>query len=210
MITIVLADDHPVVRSGLRALLESEDDLEVVAEAGDVPETVRYLRGHRPTVAVVDLNMPGEDTLPAITEMHTASPETKVVVLTMQNDPGFAREALASGAMAYVVKGADATELKTAIRAAADGRTYLDPELGARLAANAGRTVAGPTELTKRELGVLRLLALGHTNAEIATELFLSVRTVESHRARIQRKLGISGRAELVRYARENGVIDTY
>jgi two-component system response regulator NreC len=210
MISIVLADDHPVVRSGLRALLDAEEDLEVVAEAGDVPDTVRYLRGHRPTVAVVDLNMPGGRTLPAISEMREASPETKVVVLTMQNDPGFAREALAAGATAYVVKAADSTELKTAIRTAAEGRTYLDPELGARLAATAGKTVSGPTELSNRELGVLRLLALGHTNAEIASELFLSVRTVESHRARIQRKLGISGRAELVRYAREHGVIDEY
>jgi two-component system, NarL family, response regulator NreC len=208
VITIVLADDHPVVRSGLRALLDAEEDLEVVAEAGDVPDTVRYIRGHQPDVAVVDLNMPGGSTLPGIAEMHGASPETKVVVLTMQADPSFAREALAAGATAYVVKAADATELKTAIRTAAQGRTYLDPELGARMAAAAGNTVSGPTELTDRELGVLKLLALGHTNAEIAEQLFLSVRTVESHRARIQRKLGTSGRAELVRYARDNGVID--
>jgi two-component system response regulator NreC len=208
VITIVLADDHPVVRSGLRALLDAEDDLEVVAEAGDVPDTVRYLRGHQPDVAVVDLNMPGGMTLPGIAEMQDASPGTRVVVLTMQADPSFAREALAAGATAYVVKAADATELKTAIRTAAQGRTYLDPELGARMAAASGDTVGGPTELTDRELGVLKLLALGHTNAEIADQLFLSVRTVESHRARIQRKLGTSGRAELVRYARENGVID--
>jgi two-component system response regulator NreC len=208
VITIVLADDHPVVRSGLRALLDAEEDLEVVAEAGDVPDTIRYVRGHQPDVAVVDLNMPGGSTLPAIAEMHDASPETKVVVLTMQADPSFAREALAAGATAYVVKAADATELKTAIRTAVQGRTYLDPELGARMAAATGSTVSGPTELTDRELGVLKLLALGHTNAEIAEQLFLSVRTVESHRARIQRKLGTTGRAELVRYAREKGVVD--
>jgi two-component system response regulator NreC len=209
VITIVLADDHPVVRSGIRALLEAEDDLEVVAEAGDVSDTVRYLRGHQPDVAVVDLNMPGGRTLPAIADMQEASPETKIVILTMQADPGFARQALGAGAAAYVVKAADATELTTAVRAAAEGRTYLDPALGARMATRSGNTVSGQAELTNRELGVLKLLALGHTNAEIATELFLSVRTVESHRARIQRKLDISGRAELVRYARENGVIES-
>jgi two-component system response regulator NreC len=207
MITVLLADDHPIVRGGLRALLDAEPDIEVIAETGDVSATLRGLRDHQPVVAVVDLNMPGGRTLPAIAQMLETSPETRIVVLTMQTDPAFAREALLAGATAYVVKAADPTELKTAVRGAAEGRTYIDPGLGGRLAASSARSSTTASALTKREHDVLRLLTLGHTNAEIAQELVLSVRTVESHRARIQRKLGLSGRAELVRFAREHGIV---
>jgi two-component system response regulator NreC len=207
-ITIVLADDHPVVRSGLRMLLEAETDFEVVAETGDVDATRRSVLGHKPTVLVLDLNMPGGSSLEAIPTMAESSPGTSVVVLTMQEDPAFAREALRAGASGYVLKQAAGTELVQAIRAAVGGGTWLNPELGARMAA-APTTPAGPPgDLTERELDVLRLISLGHTNNEIADQLFLSVRTVETHRAHIQQKLGMSSRAELVRYALDHDLIE--
>ena len=207
-ITIVLADDHPVVRSGLRMLLEAEEDIEVIAETGDVDATRRSVLGHKPSVLVLDLNMPGGSSLEAIPLMADSSPETAVVVLTMQEDPAFAREALRAGARGYVLKQSAGTELVQAIRAAASGGTWLNPELGARMAA-APLTPSGPPgDLTERELDVLRLIALGHTNNEIAAQLYLSVRTVETHRAHIQQKLGMSSRAELVRYALDNDLIE--
>jgi two-component system response regulator NreC len=206
-ITIVLADDHPVVRSGLRMLLEAETDLEVLAETGDVDATRRSVLGHKPTVLVLDLNMPGGSSLEAIPAMAESSPDTAVVVLTMQEDPAFAREALRAGARGYVLKQAAGTELVQAIRAAAGGGTWLNPELGVRMAT--APTPSGPPgDLTERELDVLQLIALGHTNNEIAAQLYLSVRTVETHRAHIQQKLGMSSRAELVRYALDNDLID--
>jgi len=207
-ITIVLADDHPVVRSGLRMLLESETDLEVVAEAGDVEAARRTTLGHKPTVLVLDLNMPGGSSLEAIPAMIERSPDTSIVVLTMQEDPAFAREALRAGAKGYVLKQAAGAELVQAIRAAAGGGTWLNPELGARMAAAPAAPTGPPGDLTERELDVLRLIALGHTNNEIAGQLYLSVRTVETHRAHIQQKLGMSSRAELVGYALENDLID--
>lgn len=207
-ITIVLADDHLVVRSGLRMLVESEPDMEVVAEASDVDAARRYVLGHKPAVLVLDLNMPGEASLPAIPSILEVSPDTRIVVLTMQDDPAFAREALSNGATGYVLKEAADDELVKAIRLAANGKTYLQPSLGARLAI-AGLDAGPASELTERERGVLSLIALGHTNAAIAEQLFLSVRTVESHRANIQSKLDVTTRAELVRYALDNGLVDT-
>ena len=206
--TIVVADDHQVVRSGLRMLLDAQPDLEVVAETGDVPATLRSLKGHRPRVLILDLNMPGEPSLPAIPSLREASPETGIVVLTMQDDPAFAREALQAGALGYVLKEAADVELVRAVRLAAEGRTYLHPELGARLAAEPSPSDSRPDGLTEREIDVLRLIALGHTNAEIASMLYLSVRTVESHRANMQQKLGLSTRAQLVRYAIDWGLLD--
>jgi two-component system response regulator NreC len=208
-IKIVIADDHAIVRSGLRMLLDAEEDLHVVAEAGDVSSALRYVRAHRPAVLILDLNMPGEPSLPAIGTVAEVSPETKVVVLTMQNDPAFAREALRGGALGYVLKEAADTELVEAVRLAAQGRTYLHPELGARLATETPKPEGPPDDLTEREVEVLRLIALGHTNNEIAGQLFLSVRTVESHRAHIQQKLRLSTRAELVRYALDHRLIDS-
>jgi two-component system response regulator NreC len=202
---IVLADDHAVVRSGLKLLLESEDDLEVVASAGTAEDALRYVRGHKPDVLILDLNMPGRPSLEVIPEIPEASPATRVVVLTMQEDPAFARQALRAGAQGYVLKEAADDELVQAVRLAAEGGTYLHPRLGAALAA----TPEGPPDdLTAREVDVLRLIALGHTNTEIAEQLHLSVRTVETHRAHIQRKLGLSTRAELVRYALEHKLVD--
>ena len=207
-IKIVIADDHAVVRRGLRMLLDAEEGFEVVAEAGDVASALRYVRAHRPNVLVLDLNMPGDPTLLAISSFMEAAPETRVVVLTMQSDSAFAREALRAGALGYVLKEAADSELVEAVRLAAEGRTYLNPELGARLAAAPPEPAGPPDNLSEREVEVLRLIALGHTNQEIAEQLYLSVRTVESHRAHIQQKLRLSTRAELVRYALDHKLID--
>jgi two-component system, NarL family, response regulator NreC len=207
-ITIVLADDHAVVRSGLRMVLDREEDFEVVSEAADADSALRTVLGHKPTILVLDLNMPGEPTsLEAIPRVPEVSPNTRVVVLTMQEDPEFARRALRAGAAGYVLKEAADDELVDAIRRVAAGATYLNPRLGAMLAAAPPEQTGPPDDLTERGVGVLRLIALGHTNAEIAQELFLSVRTVESHRAHIQQKLGRSTRAELVRYALDHGLV---
>jgi two-component system, NarL family, response regulator NreC len=206
-ITIVLADDHLVVRSGLRMLLEAEEGFEVVAEAGDVAEALRRVSAYHPSVLILDLNMPGGSSLAAIPGIKESAPGTQIVVLTMQSDPAFAREALRSGAIGYVLKEAADAELVRAVRLAAEGRTYLNPELGARLAAEPPASSGPPDALSGREVEVLRLIALGHTNTEIASQLFLSVRTIESHRARIQQKTGRMTRADLVSYARENGLI---
>jgi two-component system response regulator NreC len=207
-VTVVIADDHTVVRKGLRLLIEAEPGLRVVAEAGTVPDALRMARAHRPNVLVLDLNMPGGSSLEAIPTMREEAPMTAIVVLTMQNDPSFARQALQSGALGFVLKEAADDELLGAIRLAAEGETYLNPRLGARLAAQPSEPAGPPDDLSERELEVLKLIALGHTNSEIASQLYLSVRTVESHRAHIQQKTRRSSRAELVRYALEHGLVD--
>jgi two-component system response regulator NreC len=206
--TIVIADDHTVVRQGLRLLIDAEPSLQVVAEAGTVADAERLTRAHRPSVLVLDLNMHGESGLEAIPRLRADAPDTAIVVLTMQDDPGFARQALQSGALGFVLKEAADEELLEAIQLAAAGETYLNPRLGARLAAQPPAPDGPPDDLTERELDVLRLIALGYTNAEIAEQLFLSTRTVETHRAHIQQKLGRTTRAELVRYALERGLLD--
>jgi two-component system, NarL family, response regulator NreC len=205
--TIVLADDHTIVRSALRALLEAEDEFVVVAEAGDVEESVRKVLAYKPNVIVLDLGMPGGSSLTAIPKMREVSPGTAVVVLTMENEPRFAREALRSGALGFVLKDAADAELVAAVRAALQGQLYLNPQLGGMIAAAPEATAGHPDNLTDREVEVLKLVALGHTNAEISEQLYLSVRTVESHRAHIQQKAGRATRAELVAYAREHGLL---
>ena len=206
-ITVVLADDHVVVRSALRLLLEGEEGIEVVAEAGDAASAIRYVNGHRPAVLILDINMPGGSGLGAIPTIRTQSPETQIVMLTMQAETSSAREALQAGVLGYILKEAASEELVKAVRLAAEGKTYLQPELGARLAAEP--EPAAPDDLSEREAEVLRLIALGHTNNEIADALYLSVRTVESHRAHIQQKLGLTSRSDLVRYALDRGLIAT-
>lgn len=204
-LTVVLADDHVVVRSGLRLLLESEPGLAVVGECGDVAGALELVRELAPDVLVLDLHMPGEPSLAAIPRLRELHDGTRVVVLTAQRDPSFASEALRLGAAGYLPKETAEGQLLEAIRVAAGGGTYLEPELGARLAAAAA---AAPPELSDREVEVLRLIARGHTNREIAERLFLSVRTVESHRARLQRKLERTRRSELVEYALERGLVE--
>ncbi|MEY2536249.1 MAG: hypothetical protein QOF29_4159 [bacterium] len=208
-ITIVLADDHAVVRSGLRLLLDQAGGMRVLSEAGDAESALRTVLGHKPDVLVLDLNMPGEPTsLDAIPKVADVSPGTRVVILTMQEEPAFARQALQAGAAGYVLKEAAETELVEAIRRAAAGETYLNPRLGAALA-TAPADAGPPDDLSTREVDVLRRIALGHTNAEIAGQLYLSVRTIESHRAHIAQKLRLSTRAELVRYALDRGLLET-
>lgn len=204
-VRVVIADDHPVVRRGLRQLLEGDDRFEIVAEAGDVDSARRYVRGHQPDVLVLDLNMPGEPSLEAIPKLREEFPDTQIVVLTMQDEPAYARAALSAGALGYVLKEAADAELVEAVHAAAGGQRYLNPRLGARVAAE---PPPGPPDgLTEREFEILKLIALGHTNAQVAQELYLSVRTVETHRAHIQSKLGLSDRAELVRYALDKRLV---
>lgn len=203
--TVVIADDHTVVRQGLRMLIDNEDGMQVIAEAGTVPDAERLTRAHRPTVIVLDLNMPGGSSLEAIPRLRETA---AVVVLTMQDDPAYARRALQAGALGFVLKEAADEELLQAIRLAADGDTYLNPRLGARMAAAPPEPSGPPDDLTQREVDVLRLIALGHTNVEIGEQLFLSTRTVETHRSHIQRKLGRTTRSELVRYALENGLVE--
>jgi two-component system response regulator NreC len=206
--TIVIADDHTVVRQGLRLLIDADETLQVVAEAGTVPDAERLTRAHRPTVLVLDLNMHGESGLDAIPRIRESAPDTAIVVLTMQDDPGFARQALQSGALGFVLKEAADDELLQAIQLAAGGENYLNPRLGARLAAAPAEPAGPPDDLTERELVVLRLIALGYTNTEIAGQLFLSTRTVETHRAHIQRKISCTTRAELVRYALDHDLLE--
>jgi two-component system response regulator NreC len=196
------------VRSSLRVLLEAGGEFQVVAEAGEVNEAVRKVLAYKPQVIVLDLSMPGGSSIAAIPKMLDASPATAVVVLTMENEPRFAREALRLGALGFVLKEAADTELIEAVRAASQGLRYLNPQLGGLIAAQPESAPGPPDNLTERELEVLRLVVLGHTNAEISQQLYLSVRTVESHRAHIQQKSGRGTRSELVAYAREHGLLD--
>jgi DNA-binding NarL/FixJ family response regulator len=203
-------DDHAVVRSGLRLLLEREDDIEVVAEAGTADEGVRAARLEKPDVILLDVVMPGRSGLEATSEMLEASKGARILVLSMQDDPTYVREAFAGGASGYMLKEAADAELVQAIREVAAGGRYVHPTLGARLAqaeVEAARREADDP-LSDREREVLRLLALGHTNQEIAKQLYISVRTAETHRAHIMQKLGLGTRAELVRYALANGMLD--
>lgn len=205
LIRVVIADDHAIVRRGLRQLLEQQENMEVVAEAGDIDSVRRYLRGHRPDVLVLDLSMPGEPSLAAIPELRQEFPHSQIVVLTMQSEPAYARQALSSGALGYVLKESADEELVEAVQAAVAGQHYLNPRLGARVAAEPD---PGPPDgLSQRELEILRLIALGKTNGQVAEELFLSVRTVETHRAHIQQKLGLADRSELVRYALDKNLV---
>jgi two-component system response regulator NreC len=189
-------------------LLEGEPGFEVVSETADIPATVRALAAQRVDAVVIDTHIPGELGIAAVPQLVQASPETAVVILTMQDDPGAVREALRAGARGYVLKHSAGIELIDAVHAAVAGETYLNPILGARMAAEPSPSARQRDSLTDRETEVLRLIALGHTNTEIAQQLYLSVRTVESHRAHIQQKLRLSRRSDLVRYALDHDLID--
>jgi DNA-binding NarL/FixJ family response regulator len=208
-IKVLIVDDHAVVRTGLRLLLEREEDFEVVGEAGTADEGVRVARLEKPDVVLLDVVMPGRSGIDACAETVQAS-KGRVLVLSMQDDPTYVRAAFAAGASGYMLKEAADTELVQAVREVAGGGRYVHPTLGARLAqaeVEAARRAANDP-LSEREREVLRLLALGHTNQEIAKSLFISVRTAETHRAHIMQKLGLGTRAELVRYALANGLLD--
>ena len=209
-IRVLIVDDHAVVRSGLRLLLEREADLQVVGEAGSADEAVRAARLEKPDVVLLDVVMPGRSGIEVTGDVIEASKGAKVLVLSMQDDPSYVREAFAAGAAGYLLKEGADSELVQAVRQVADGGRYVHPTLGARLAQAeveaARRAEADP--LSDREREVLRLLALGHTNQEIASRLYISVRTAETHRAHIMQKLRLGTRAELVRYALANGLLD--
>jgi two-component system response regulator NreC len=202
-IRVLIVDDHAVVRSGIRLLLGRESDIEPVGEASSAHEAVFEARSTKPDVILLDMVMPGGSGLEALPTLLHERSETKILILSMQDDPRYVREAFAAGASGYVLKEAADTEVVAAIREVARGGRYVNPELGARMIAAdaeaARRAVEDP--LSDREREVLRLLALGHTNQEIAKQLFISVRTAETHRAHIMQKLRLGSRAELVRYA---------
>jgi two-component system response regulator NreC len=209
VIKIVLVDDHAVVRSGLRLLLDGQEDIEVVGEAGNAKDAIFRARALKPDVMLLDVVMPGESGIEALPKLLHESPETRVLVLSMQDDPSYVREAFAAGASGYVLKEAADEEVVSAIREIANGGNYVHPALGARMVAAEAqeRAAAEADPLSEREREVLRLLALGHTNQEIAQELYISVRTAESHRAHIMQKLRLGTRAELVRYALAHGLL---
>jgi two-component system, NarL family, response regulator NreC len=210
VIRVLVVDDHAVVRSGLRLLIDAESDMETVGEAGNVRDAVFEARTTSPDLILMDVVMPGESGLEGVPKLLHEHPEVKVLVLSMQDDPRYVREAFAVGASGYVLKEAADVEVVTAIREVAAGGRYVHPELGARLVAadaDAARQ-ADEDPLSEREREVLRLLALGFTNQEIAKQLFISVRTAETHRAHVMQKLRLASRAELVRYALARGLLE--
>jgi two-component system response regulator NreC len=210
-IRVLIVDDHAVVRSGLHLLLDAEDDIEVIGEAGDVKEAIFEARAKKPDVVLMDVIMPGETGIEGVPQVLKEAPGSNVLVLSMQDDPRYVREAFAAGASGYVLKEAADAEVVGAVREIAAGGKYVHPALGARLvtaeAEAKAREDADP--LSEREREVMRLLALGHTNQEIAQMLYISVRTAETHRAHIMQKLRLSTRAELVRHAIEQGLLET-
>lgn len=216
-ITILLADDHAVLRAGLKTLLNIQPDMRVVAEAGNGEEAVLKSSKFAPDIVLMDITMPGLSGLKATEKIKEENPATKVLVLTMHEDEAYLHRALRSGADGYVPKKAADTELLAAIRATYRGEHFIHPSMTIGLMAELRNNKKvtdltsgkGNEKLSQREQEVLRLLAMGHTSQEIADKLFLSVKTVESHKARLKTKLGFRGRAELVRYAIQTGLLDT-
>jgi two-component system response regulator NreC len=206
-ISVLIADDHAAVRRALRLLLDGERDVEVVAELGDMGKVVERARATQPHVSVLNLDLPGGSSIHTIGRLRVHAPETQIVLLTLEESPVFAAQALAAGASGLVAKHHADSELPPAIRAAAIGKVYLSPSIEARL--DVLRTAQAEDRLSHREIEVLRLIALGFTSVEIARQLNLSPRTVESHRAHITGKLGLSTRAELVSYAIGRGLLET-
>ena len=208
-IRVLVVDDHAVVRTGISLLLAAEDDLEPVGEAGSTREAIFEARTTKPDVILLDVVMPDGSGIDAIPQLLHEQPEVKVLILSMQDDPRYVREAFAAGASGYVLKEAADVEVVNAIREIAAGGRYVHPELGARMIAADAEAArrAERDPLSDREREVLALLALGHTNQEIAKQLYISVRTAETHRAHIMQKLGLTTRAELVRYAIAQGLL---
>ncbi len=209
-IRVLVVDDHAVVRAGLRRVLDAEPDIETVGEAANADRAVFEAIEHKPDVVLMDVMMPGKSGIEGMPALMQAVPDTKVLILSMQDDPRYVQEAFDAGASGYVLKEAADTEVVAAVRAVAAGEHYVHPVLGARLveAAAAERKRAAVDPLSEREREVLRLLALGHTNQEIAKLLYISVRTAETHRAHIMQKLGLSSRADLVRHALSERLLD--
>ncbi len=209
-VKVLIVDDHAVVRAGLRMLVNAEEDMETVGEAGNVREAVFEARAGKPDLILIDVLMPGESGLEGVPKLLHETPDAKVLVLSMEDDPRYVREAFAVGASGYVLKEAADAELVSAIREVAAGGRYVHPELGARLVAAETDAIRRAEEdpLSEREREVLVLLARGFTNQEIAKQLFISVRTAETHRAHVMQKLRLGTRAELVSYALANGLLE--
>lgn len=209
-IRILIVDDHAVVRTGLKLLLEAEQDVQVVGEAGNAQEALLRAKLLQPDIVLLDVTMPGKNGIEVARELPEVAPDAKAVMLSMQDEPSYVREAFGAGAAGYVLKEAADTELVRAIREVAGGGRYVHPELGARLAFAEAKAKADAEAdpLSDREREVLRLLALGHTNQEIAKQLYISVRTAETHRAHVMQKLRLETRAALVRYALDHGLLD--
>jgi DNA-binding NarL/FixJ family response regulator len=209
-IRVLIVDDHAVVRAGLRMLLAAEEDIEPVGEAGSAKDAIFQARALQPDVVLMDVVLPDGSGIDAVPQLLYEQPDVKVLVLSMQDDPQYVRQAFANGASGYVLKEAADAEVVGAVRQVARGDSYVHPALGARLVAAdaAERRRAEEDPLSEREREVLRLLALGHTNQEIARLLFISVRTAETHRAHIMQKLRLQTRAELVRFALDEGLLD--
>jgi two-component system response regulator NreC len=208
--SVLIVDDHAVVRAGLKLLIDAEDDLEAAGEAGSAREAIFEARSLKPDVVLLDVVMPDQSGLEIIPQLLHENDQMKILVLSMQDEPSYVREAFEAGASGYVLKEAADAEVVAAIREVSQGGRYVHPELGARLVAaeTEERRRAEEDPLSDREREVLRLLALGHTNQEIAKQLFISVRTAETHRAHIMQKLRLSSRAELVRYALDQGLLE--
>ena len=212
-IRVLIADDHPIVRAGLRMLIATQPDMEVTAEAGDGSETVDRAAGTKPNVVVLDLSMPKSRSSDTIERLLGLEPAPRVLVLTMHDDPAYLRSALQAGASGYIVKEAADVELVTAIRAVHQGRTFVDlgrpPDPARRLAPRRLSNAAEQRKrLSRREAEVLRLLAQGHTNQEVAEQLAVSIKTVETYRKRLHEKLELKTRAQLFRFAFESGLLD--
>ncbi|HWY91041.1 MAG TPA: response regulator transcription factor [Solirubrobacteraceae bacterium] len=207
-IRVIIADDHAVVRDGIRMVLEREaGEFEVVAEAADVPSTVKEVREHKPDLLTLDLTMPGGSSLAALPSCFVAHPTLAVAILTMREDPEYARQALRAGARSYVLKEAEPSELLQAFRLAVAGGNYLHPRLGALMAAGEESPADG-VALSEREREVVRLIANGYTNPQIAEQLHVAERTVKTYRARAIEKLGFSSRSEITAYARKLGLVE--
>ncbi len=214
-IRIMLADDHAVLRAGLKALLNAEADLEVIGETGGEGNCLDKIIAHHPDVLLLDINMPRCNGLELLAQIKQKLPRTRVLMLTMHDDAQYLRQVLAAGGAGYVLKQAADTELLTAIRTVFNGGVFLHPEHAKILledsltqAAPAAPNVAPTARLSDRELEVLRLIALGHSNKEIAEMLFLSVKTVETYKARVMEKLNLSSRAALVRFALTHNLLN--
>jgi DNA-binding NarL/FixJ family response regulator len=207
-VRVLICDDHALVRAGLHRLLESEPDIEVVGEVIDAEQALTAIADLRPEVLLLDIVMPGRSGIAALPDLRAASPETAVLVLSMQDDPSYVRQAFAVGARGYLLKEAADAELVQAIRNVAEGDCYVHPLLGARLASPETANSNEVRRLSARENEVLRLLALGHTNQEVAGQLSISIRTAETHRSHIMQKLELATRAELVRHALATGALD--
>jgi two-component system, NarL family, response regulator NreC len=207
-IEVLIADDHAIVRDGIRTVLEREGgEFHIVAEVGDVPATIREVRAHKPDLLILDLSMPGGSSLAALPACFSAHPSLAVAILTMREDPEYARQALRAGARSYVLKEAEPAELLQAFRLAVSGGRYLHPRLGALMVTGEQVATEGAgVALSEREREVVRLIALGHTNPEIAEQLHVAERTIKTYRARAVEKLGVSSRAEISAYARRVGL----